>query len=293
MTNAIFLHKPSSIYDDNPTERYHFPKTYLKAVTQTVGDFIIYFEPKKGGSQSYVATAQVTHIDPDPNSSNLFYARIDPKTYIAFPSIVRYEGPEGIYEKALRMPDGTVNRGLRQRAVRPISRSEYDLIVAAGLREEVWHQKARVFPDLAGLSDHMQAPFERATISVDRKARDRVFTEQIQKAYDKTCAITGLRIINGGGRPEVQAAHIRAVEDDGPDWVRNGVALSGTVHWMFDRGLISISDDLKILTADKLIPKEIKPLLQRSEYLLSPKNQNLTPHPAFLRYHRETRYKGD
>ena len=45
--------------------------------------------------------------------------------------------------------------------------------------------------------------------------------------------MTGLRIVNGGGRPEVQAAHIRAEEADGPDALRNGVALSGTAHWMF------------------------------------------------------------
>jgi hypothetical protein len=29
--------------------------------------------------------------------------------------------------------------------------------------------------------------------------------------------VTGLRIINGGGRAEVQAAHIQPVADDGPD----------------------------------------------------------------------------
>lgn len=40
---------------------------------------------------------------------------------------------------------------------------------------------------------------------------------------------------------------IRPVEANGPDIVSNGLALSGTAHWMFDRGLISLSDDLGIL----------------------------------------------
>ena len=61
--------------------------------------------------------------------------------------------------------------------------------------------------------------------------------------------MTGLRIINGGGRSEVQAAHIRPVASSGPDSVRNGLALSGTAHWMFDRGLLSIGDDYSILIA--------------------------------------------
>ena len=55
-----------------------------------------------------------------------------------------------------------------------------------------------------------------------------------------TCAMTGIKIINGRGLPEVQAAHIQPVSNRGPDSVRNGLALSGTVHWMFDRGLITL-----------------------------------------------------
>ena len=43
---------------------------------------------------------------------------------------------------------------------------------------------------------------------------------------------------NGGGRAEAQAAHIQPVAENGPDSLRNGVALSSTFHWMFDRGLI-------------------------------------------------------
>jgi putative restriction endonuclease len=29
--------------------------------------------------------------------------------------------------------------------------------------------------------------------------------------------------------------------------VQNGMALTGTLHWMFDRGLIGFSDDLDII----------------------------------------------
>jgi len=55
--------------------------------------------------------------------------------------------------------------------------------------------------------------------------------------------MSGLMLRNGGGRPEVQTAHIRPVESRGSDSVRKGLALSGTLHWMFDRGLISVADD--------------------------------------------------
>ena len=66
-----------------------------------------------------------------------------------------------------------------------------------------------------------------------RPFRDRVFSTGIKRAYDNTCAISGLRIINGGGRAEAQAAHIQPVHANGPGSLRNGVALSSTFHWMF------------------------------------------------------------
>lgn len=36
-------------------------------------------------------------------------------------------------------------------------------------------------------------------------------------AYHDACAMTGLKIINGGERSEAQAAHIRSAEYRGPD----------------------------------------------------------------------------
>jgi putative restriction endonuclease len=41
--------------------------------------------------------------------------------------------------------------------------------------------------------------------------RDASFRRQVVEAYDARCAVTRLRIINGGGRAEVQAAHVWAV----------------------------------------------------------------------------------
>lgn len=79
-----------------------------------------------------------------------------------------------------------------------------------------------------------------------RPFRDQAFARQVRLAYDSRCAVTGLRLINGGGRAEVQAAHIRLVPSAGPDSVRNGLALSGTAHWMFDRGLLAIDGNYAI-----------------------------------------------
>jgi putative restriction endonuclease len=104
--------------------------------------------------------------------------------------------------------------------------------------------------------------------------------------------MTGVKIINGGGRSEVQAAHIRPVAAAGPDSIRNGLALCGTMHWMFDRGLISIDDDLRLLVAREKIPDTVRRLLNPDHILLHPSRLEFLPHIQFLRYHRENVFKG-
>lgn len=49
MAKGVFLHRIDSIYDDEPEERYQFPKKYLKAAQHCIGDWIIYLEPVKAG----------------------------------------------------------------------------------------------------------------------------------------------------------------------------------------------------------------------------------------------------
>ncbi|OYZ81777.1 MAG: restriction endonuclease, partial [Rhizobiales bacterium 24-66-13] len=105
-------------------------------------------------------------------------------------------------------------------------------------------------------------------------------------------AISGLKLINGGGRAEVAAAHIRPVEANGPDIVSNGLALSGTAHWMFDRGLISLSDDLDILISRQTNdPDGVRAFINRGGRAIAPRRLIERPHPHFLRWHREHCFK--
>ena len=106
---------------------------------------------------------------------------------------------------------------------------------------------------------------DRVSVTVSRILRDRVFRRVVLRAYDERCAVTGLRFINGSGRAEVAAAHIRPVEASGPDIVGNGIALSGTAHWMFDRGLISLADDLEILISRQTNdPQGVRSIINKS-----------------------------
>ena len=143
-----------------------------------------------------------------------------------------------------------------------------------------------------------QTPFrfdeqrKRVNFTISRIVRDRVFRGVVLRAYDRRCAISGLKLINGGGRAEVAAAHIRPVEASGPDIVNNGIALSGTAHWMFDRGLISLADDLQILVSRQVNdPDAVRAFINESGYALPPVRSSDRPHPHFLHWHREQCFK--
>jgi putative restriction endonuclease len=204
--------------------------------------------------------------------------------YLEFANAVPFRDQTTYYETALRKADGSTNKGQFGRAVRLIPAEEYQLICNLGFAE------TRGSIQAASAIAIEEAPLIGRTdrvLLVERPFRDAAFTRVVQKAYDKTCAMTGLKLVNGGGRCEIEAAHIIPVAERGSDSPRNGLALSRTVHWMFDRGILSVSDSGQILMAPSLVPEPIKRMLNPDGQIKNPENSAWTPHRDFLRYHRE------
>ena len=300
MPKAVLTTKVHPSYDDLPEERYHFPHTYLNTARAAVGDWIVYYEPRRssahlsssGGRQSYFATARIVRIDDDPRRAGHYYACME--DYLEFDCPVPFREDGSFYESGLRKEDGSVNKGWFGRSVRLLADAEYSKILAAGFETGMSKRKRfgireHVHPDLGRLELTDRPIIERLS---RRPFRDRVFSTGIKRAYDNTCAISGLRIINGGGRAEAQAAHIRPVQANGPDSLRNGVALSSTFHWMFDRGLISIDDDYSLLFKRNALPGNVLSLVNRDRRLRVPEQEIYWPHRRFLEYHREHVFKG-
>jgi putative restriction endonuclease len=301
MTKAIFTTKIAPSYKDLPEDRYHFPRTYLNQVRQTVGDYVIYYEPRRstaelssrGGRQSYFAVARIESVIEDRTLADHFFAVVDRATYLDFDAAVPFfEGGE-YYESSLKKDDGSTNKGAFGRAVRLVTDDEFDRIFKSGFAPILGENPVTRELTPPGFSES-PAQFERPIVElmVSRPFRERSFMHNVRAAYSNRCAVTGLRLINGGGRPEVQAAHIQPVASKGPDSVRNGLALSGTVHWMFDRGLISIGDDYKILVANNHVPEEAARLLNQSGSINLPDDPTLHPNANFLKFHRDEIFKG-
>lgn len=305
MVKAILYHKDGSGYKDLRGKLYHFPKMYLSRVQQTENDWVVYYGPLSGlPSRYYSGLAKVTGIRTDEELPDHFYA--DLTDYLDFDRPLDYR-EDGGFEHQLVGPDGAVNSGRSVQAVRIISEAEFAALIMAGLSDaDEWPQRVDPHEEIPSGTNplvHFQlgetdqaryvvGDYDRPIIAstINRPFRDAKFRQHIRQVYDRTCAFTGLRLINGGGRPEVEAAHIVPVEKGGNDSVQNGIALSGTVHWMFDRGLLSLADDFTILQSRQL-NEDISHLLVRDGRARVPNAPHLRPHPHYLGWHRENVFK--
>lgn len=292
MVKLVLLHKADSIYEDEPDVVYDFPRSYLKAIEEAVGDWVIYYEPVKAGPRGYFAVAKVAKVIPKPGVEGRFLALIEPGSFLPFDREVPRLISGRPLETALTEPDGSPKKGgAVQLAVRRLPEVDFARIVNLGLPQELEQIEARRYdPQTAELSDGAEV-FERPVVErlTRRPYREVAFRRKVREAYGYRCAMSGLMLRNGGGRPEVQAAHIRPVESSGSDSVRNGLALSGTLHWMFDRGLISVADDCEtILVSRNKVPGDVVGrLLAPDGRLLKPDDPRNAPHPENLRWHRE------
>ncbi len=300
MAKAVFTTRVSPAYNDVPERFYHFPRTYLRQVESAVGDMIVYYEPRRTGSeftsgqgrQAYFAVATVSQIRADPERADHFYADIE--NYLDFDKAVPFRLGNAFIESALEREDGQTNKGAFGRSVRILPEQEFAAVLSAGYPSARDGEAAPSQAVDSGFAENEQAPYERPIVQtlISRPFREESFRRHVRSAYDNRCAVTGLRLINGGGRPEVQAAHIMPVASNGPDSVRNGLALSGTVHWLFDRGLISVADDLSLIAPPKLIPDALGGLVQHGRPLFTPRDEAARPHRSFIEHHRNHVFKG-
>ena len=245
---------------------------------------------------AYIATAFVERIDPDEADPTHYYARV--RDYLPFDDAVSYRDKDGRFaERFLRdmARPGDAGRTLRGKSVRTLDGDDFVAIVNQGLSETLDpDNRIRLALDERYIDNATAALLaddfgERRIeqILVNKKIRAASFRNQVLDAYDSTCAVTGLRIINGGGKAEAQAAHIWSVADGGPDVVPNGVALSATAHWLFDRHLITFDDNLCLLVSHNKVPSDLLKLFPPSgQKIRLPVDPRDHPRPDFVAKHR-------
>jgi putative restriction endonuclease len=300
---GVFDTKPNSGYDDEITHRYHFPSQFRATAHTLVGNWIVYRVQRNGGRRAYIADARVLRIDPDPSRPGYAYAVVG--DYLPFDQPVPFSSDGKYAEAPLRaIRDPTrIGAYLQGKSVRPLADEDFAAIVRTGLGTTLAlanairleldprHTDEETLSLLRTPIDEQERRVEQ--ILLNRKIRDASFRGQVCDAYDNRCAVTRLRIVNGGGKSEAQAAHIWPVAEGGPDVVQNGIALSGTAHWLFDRHLISLTDDYRLLVSHNKVPQELRGLFAKQlDRVHLPSDARLHPHPAYVARHREAFNEG-
>jgi putative restriction endonuclease len=127
-------------------------------------------------------------------------------------------------------------------------------------------------------------------------ARDARFRIQVVSSYLFTCALTGYSLTTAANSSIVDAAHIHERRDSQNDDPRNGLALSKNAHWMFDEGLWSLTDDLKIIVAEKAFSDWSPDGFSLRNYHGRPsffqRGCTLRPDRKYTIWHREHRFRG-
>ncbi len=131
---------------------------------------------------------------------------------------------------------------------------------------------------------------DRNTFEEEVFVRSGIFKREISKIYNNTCAISELRIDATINVSMIDACHIVPFSESYDDTVTNGLALSPTLHRAFDRGLISISNDYKVLVSKnfrepKTTPYSIKQFKGKSVAI--PSNSKYAPSLNNLIRHRD------
>lgn len=156
-------------------------------------------------------------------------------------------------------------------------------------------------PEQAALFEFLGLALGRATKTADkvlaqalaagrRKGRSARFQVRVVDDYFHTCALTGYRCFTTDGASIVDAAHIEPWAETGNDDLTNGLALSKSAHWMFDAGLWTVDDDLRVVVNLALFaeagPEAYQLRTHAGRHLQFAPRAKLRPSVECLRRHR-------
>lgn len=115
------------------------------------------------------------------------------------------------------------------------------------------------------------------------------FKREIPKIYNSSCCISGMGISSLSNISLVDACHIRPFSISYDDTISNGIALCPNLHRAFDRGLISIDQNYRVLVSSSFTemdsPYNIKSFLNKEIAL--PNVEKYYPSLTNIKWHRE------
>lgn len=105
--------------------------------------------------------------------------------------------------------------------------------------------------------------------------RGSLFKKWIPKLYQNTCSITRMCVTSSHGYQLIDACHIKPISLSNDDTVSNGFALCPNLHRAFDRGIIGVDENYRVVVSryikeDATVSYSLKALAGTKLYLPMP-----------------------
>lgn len=255
-----------SDYADSP-DSYEFPPQYLRffePLSRGESIVAVIYEPRGDKNLGRVAYVGWTLIQGPPVVSGRANSRGQPLYRVQYADRYR-EFDRVVPREATGQPIETWLRSLERgrarnvatfgRAVRALIDEDLQLIMSLGFPNGVERSYLEV-PSGHQFAEAVttQERSRRLITAIQREAR---FRDDVLAAYQHRCALSGLAVGTSPSRAYglLDAAHIRPVGSSGADSISNGLALTPTLHRMFDKGLFTLvyrGDSLEVRTSPQL-----------------------------------------
>lgn len=123
--------------------------------------------------------------------------------------------------------------------------------------------------------------------------RGSLFKREIPKIYNNTCCISGMRIDTTINASMVDACHIVPFSVSYDDTVTNGIALCPNLHRAFDRGLITIDENYRVVVSNIFKEDESSYSIKffEGKKINLPNKKNYYPLKDNFKWHREKIFK--
>lgn len=255
-----------SNYEDSP-DSYEFPPQYLRQfepLTRGEPMVAVIYEPRgdrNEGRVAYVGWALLQQPPTDSgrrNSRDQALYRVEyADRYREFDRVVPREATGEPVETWLRPLQRGRERNVATfgRAVRPLIETDLQLIMSLGFPNGV--ERLNLEPSTGHEFAEAVTTEERARRLITAVQREARFRDDVLAAYEHRCSLSGMSVGASPARAYglLDAAHIRPVGSQGSDTIGNGLALTPTLHRMFDKGLFTLvyrGPSLQVRTSPRL-----------------------------------------
>ena len=177
----------------------------------------------------------------------------------------------------------------------PNSQSQIDIRedgYVSGLRNEIVEESPTEY---RAKIMNLKTRLDPETYQVEVYNRGTIFRREVVKIYDQTCCISGLRVSATFTITMVDACHIVPFATNFDNSLTNGIALCPNLHRAFDRGLITVSDDYRVMLSSAFTENEASPFSFQQingQQLSLPINKRFYPSREGFAWHRKTVFKG-